>query len=544
MEEAKAAGNQAFSNGDTKTAIAKFTEALEHAPDTAVLHSNRSAAYAAQKEYESALSDAQKVVSLSPQWPKGYSRLGAAYHGLGKLDEAEKAYSDGLELDSSNAQLQQGLSDVRAAQQQQSSGAGGAGGLASMLSSSEIWGKLAANPQTAHLLQDQSFLDMMRDIQANPNNLNKYANDQRLMQVLQLIFSSGAFGGGGGSSGSSAGGGASAQSANGPSTSSTSSQSKSQQSKSKKQAEEEKPESQKEKEKGNEAYKRKAFDEAIEHYSKAIELNPDDLSFRTNRAAVYLEQGEYDKCLQECDDAIEHGRSIRADYKLIAKAIMRKGNVYYKRDELEKAIELYQSALTEHRNAETLNKLREAEKLLRQRQEEAYQDPELGQQARERGNNQFKNGDFPSAIKEYEEAIKRNPKDYKAYSNRAACYMKLASWYEAFKDAEKCIEIEPTFPKGYSRKAHVQYFMKEFHKALDTYSAGLEQDPENQELKDGLRATREMIEKANRGELSEEEEKQRHERAMQGMQLAESCSCTNAFPAVSGLMEVLPCFCI
>jgi stress-induced-phosphoprotein 1 len=176
---------------------------------------------------------------------------------------------------------------------------------------------------------------------------------------------------------------------------------------------------------------------------------------------------------------------------------------------------LYQSALTEHRNAETLNKLREAEKLQRQRKEEEYKDPELGQQARDRGNERFKNGSYPDAIKEYEEAIKRNPNDFKAYSNRAACYTKLASWYEAYKDAEKCIEIDPTFPKGYSRKAHVHYFMKEYHKALDTYSAGLEHDPNNEELQQGLRRTREQIARANRGELSEEEDKERHERAMQ-----------------------------
>jgi Flp pilus assembly protein TadD len=48
MEQAKAEGNTAFSNGDAVTAVQKFTEALSHAPENAVLYSNRSAAHATQ----------------------------------------------------------------------------------------------------------------------------------------------------------------------------------------------------------------------------------------------------------------------------------------------------------------------------------------------------------------------------------------------------------------------------------------------------------------------------------------------------------------
>ena len=39
-----------------------------------------------------------------------------------------------------------------------------------------------------------------------------------------------------------------------------------------------------EKELGNAAYKRKDFETALEHYGKAIELDPTNMSFLTNRA--------------------------------------------------------------------------------------------------------------------------------------------------------------------------------------------------------------------------------------------------------------------
>lgn len=55
------------------------------------------------------------------------------------------------------------------------------------------------------------------------------------------------------------------------------------------------------------------------------------------------------------------------------------------------------------------------------------------------------------------------------YSNRAACYTKLGALPEGLKDANKCIELDPKFVKGYSRKAAIQFFMKEYDKALETY---------------------------------------------------------------------------
>ena len=45
---------------------------------------------------------------------------------------------------------------------------------------------------------------------------------------------------------------------------------------------------------------KKQLDEALAHYNKAIELDPNEISFLTNRAAVLFEQCKYDECIKVC----------------------------------------------------------------------------------------------------------------------------------------------------------------------------------------------------------------------------------------------------
>jgi tetratricopeptide (TPR) repeat protein len=56
---------------------------------------------------------------------------------------------------------------------------------------------------------------------------------------------------------------------------------------------------------------------------------------------------------------------------------------------------------------------------------------------RERGNEAFKAGDFPKALAEYSEAIKRDPDTAVYYVNRAAARTKLLDFSGALADCDK-----------------------------------------------------------------------------------------------------------
>ena len=179
--------------------------------------------------------------------------------------------------------------------------------------------------------------------------------------------------------------------------------------------------------------------------------------------AAYFEKGDYDKCIETCEKAVDEGREVRevvacfcvasdtstlqihADFKMIAKAYGRIGSAYQRKGDLPTAIKFFQKSLTEHRTPDILNKLRDVEKQKADADKLAYIDKDKSGEAREEGNTLFKNGDFAGAVKAYTESIKRDPSDARGYNNRAAAYTKLAALPEALKDAEEAIKIDPSF---------------------------------------------------------------------------------------------------
>ncbi|KAF0493901.1 Stress-induced-phosphoprotein 1 [Gigaspora margarita] len=242
--------------------------------------------------------------------------------------------------------------------------------------------------------------------------------------------------------------------------------------------EELKKEAIKEKELGNEAYKKREFEKALQHYDKAWELDSTNASILTNKAAVLFEQENYEECIKICEQAVDVGREYRADFKLIARAYGRTGNAYVKLNKLDEAIKFYGKSLAEHRTPEILAKFNEAQKLKVKHEKEVYYNPELSEKAREAGNELFKKNDFAGAVQQYTEAIKRNENDPKSYSNRAACYTKLMAYQEALKDCETCISLDPTFVKAYIRKATVEFLKKDYSKCLETCRTAMTYDKE------------------------------------------------------------------
>ncbi|GBF64658.1 heat shock protein [Trichophyton mentagrophytes] len=486
-DDLKAEGNKAFAAKDFATAVEKFSAAIELDPSNHVLYSNRSGAYASLKDFDKALEDANKTTELKADWPKGWGRKGAALHGQGDLLGAHDAYEEALKLDSNNAQAKAGLEAVKRAIDAEAKADGVSGdptaGLGNMFNDPNLIQKLASNPKTAPLLADSEFMAKLQNLAKNPNSIGNEMRDPRFLQVMGVLLGVDmSFGAPPDADGATGGrpkeseedvempdARSAAQKAPEPEPEP---EPEDEEAAAKKKA---KAEADEEKKLGTENYKKRQFDAAIEHYSKAWDIHH-DITYLTNLSAAQFEKGEYKDAIATCEKAIAEGREMLADFKIIAKAFGRIGSSYEKLGDLATAITNYQKSLTEHRTPEILAKLRAAEKAKIKAEKEAYLDPEEAEKARELGNKKFKEADWPGAVEAYTEMTKRAPDDHRGYSNRAAALIKLMAFPQAVQDCDEAIKRDPKFIRAYLRKAQALFAMKEYNKCLDVCTEAQEHD--------------------------------------------------------------------
>ncbi|PSN52087.1 Stress-induced-phosphoprotein 1 [Blattella germanica] len=429
-------GNAALQANNFDAAIKFYTEAIGIDSSNHVLFSNRSAAYAKAGKYFQALEDAEKTIQLKPDWGKGYSRKGSVLAYLGRVEDSIKAYEEGLCIEPDNAQLKEGLQEAKALLLD-SKGSG----MATPFMTPDLFVKLKADPRTRAYLDDPEYVKQIQDLQSNPNSLGQRLNDTRILTTLSVLL------------------GLRLESPGDEEMDSP-------------------PPPKKEAPPRSEPKKSPPKEEKME----------EDLSPEKREVSVYFEQKEYKKCIEQCEKAIEVGRENRADFKLIAKAFTRIGNAHIKLGDLHRAKTAFEKSMSEFRTPEIKALLSNVEKKIKEEERKAYIDPVKAEEEKEIGNELFKNGDYATAMKHYSEAIKRNPDDPKYYSNRAACYTKLAAFDLGLKDCEKCVELDPKFIKGWIRKGKILQGMQQHGKALSAYQKALELDSTNAEALEGYRS--------------------------------------------------------
>jgi stress-induced-phosphoprotein 1 len=526
-EEYKAKGNAALQANKLSEAIEHYTAAINADGTNHVYFSNRSAAYLKKGDHVHALEDAEACLGLNPEFAKGYSRKGAALHAAKRYNDSIAAYKQGLEKFPNDAGIKSGLASVEQEKERASMPGGQPSGSNPMaqLFGPQLMAQIAMDPSCRSYLNEPDFVEKIKLLQTNPDSINTMLSDPRILKVFQMVL-----GNMGMAFKEENGDDTSSASEKPPASSATASsgtapkrvekeepmeveEDLSDLSPEEQEARKKKKEAVKAKEKGNKLYGAKKFDDALAAYDEAISLDPTNMTFLSNKAAVFFAQKEWDKCIEACENAVEVGKENKAPFEDRAKALTRCGKAWEKKGDLGMAIEKLQAAQLEFHDKATQRLLKTMELNKKKRDALAYQDDEKAEEHKQKGNEHFRAKEFAEAVKEYEEAVKRAPKNATLRNNLSAALCKIMDFNGAKREIETALDLDPQYVKAWARKGDIEIVMKENHKAMDSYKKGLALDPTNSACKEGLRKVSIMI-NAGSANISEEEKRERAEHAM------------------------------
>lgn len=233
---------------------------------------------------------------------------------------------------------------------------------------------------------------------------------------------------------------------------------------------------------GNDCAKKEQFPEAIEYFSKSIELNDEFVPAYNNRGNSYAKLKQYEEAIEDYTKAIELNPNYSAAYN-------NRGASYAQLKEYEKAIEDNNKAVELNPNDyDTYNNrgvsyanLKQYEKAIEDYNKAIELNPNCLQAYNNRGNSYSYLKQYDKAIENYTKAIELNPNDSQIYNNRGCSYWGLNQYDKAIENYNKAIELDANDSYAYTNRGNSYSNLKQYDKAIEDYNKAIKLNHNNSE---------------------------------------------------------------
>ena len=197
---------------------------------------------------------------------------------------------------------------------------------------------------------------------------------------------------------------------------------------------------------GTKDLEQKNYDKAIEEFTQAIQLDPNNAKYYNNRCTTFISSGKYDAAIEDCNTAIK----LNPKY---AFAYNNRGLAFYNKNEYNKAISDFSQAIN--------------------------LDPKYAMPYNNRGQTYEALGKHDQAIADYNQAIQLNAKSSLAYFNRGNFYIAKGEFDLAISDYSQSISINPNYVNAYIARGSVYIDKGEYRLGMKDleFAIPLQQDP-------------------------------------------------------------------
>ncbi|MDP7035656.1 MAG: tetratricopeptide repeat protein [Planctomycetota bacterium] len=236
----------------------------------------------------------------------------------------------------------------------------------------------------------------------------------------------------------------------------------------------------------------KRFSDAIQDFDMAIRFDPKNREAYTQRGDVYCDQGRYDQALEDYSRAIELDPRFYLAYYHRALALMRLNRMKESLEDFDKAFELAPPQVEKDIRLESFARVgilndrgnlhqteRRWESALKDYDRAIRLDPRRWGVYRNRAELLVKMKRFPEALNDYSKAVRIDPKNAELHASRGVVLTRMGRLKEALVDLGRAVELNPGWVDAYLNRGAVFQRMKRFEEARQDFSQALSVDPKN-----------------------------------------------------------------
>ena len=206
------------------------------------------------------------------------------------------------------------------------------------------------------------------------------------------------------------------------------------------------------------AYQAKAqYDRAIQDFDQAIKLNPESALPYHSRGRAYWEKKNYDGAIADYSKALKLD-PIKGGAPVIGNAYLERGTAYLNKKDYDRALADYSKAIKV--------------------------DPKGSFAYLIRGLFYFEKKDYDRAIADFDQAIRLNPKFTAAYLNRGFVYQNGKNDYDhAVADFDQAIKLDPekggllVLGGGHLTRGNAYYAKQDYDRAIADYNDAIKFNP-------------------------------------------------------------------
>jgi tetratricopeptide (TPR) repeat protein len=210
------------------------------------------------------------------------------------------------------------------------------------------------------------------------------------------------------------------------------------------------------------------YNDAIEDFNQAIQINPTSALAYNNRGLAYNDKGDHDRAIDDFSQAVKLNPIGSLAYN-------NRGLVYKVKGDYDRAIEDFSQAIklnprnfdTYYNRGLTYNAKGDFDHAIEDFSQAIKINPMNAQIYNNRGLVYKAKGDGNRAIEDYSQAIRINPHYTIAYINRGVAYCIKADYYIAIEDFTKAINLSPNSMQGYFNRGLAYKAIGDLNHALD-----------------------------------------------------------------------------